>query len=358
MNIENVASARTLVIGDIHGCFDELLALIGAAGEPERIVCVGDLVDRGPHPWEVVDFFRSKPDSRQSVCGNHEWKHLMHAGRPDMPSRAGEQTRRAMGALRYAEAIDYFRSLPLWLELPEAWVVHAGLDPVLPPDKTDPKLIMGVNSRSRTGFDGLSPWWFDDARLDISKPVVFGHHVFPEVARGMRGNVWGINTGAGYGAALTGLLLPEFRMVSVPTADHAGNIPSRWASEGELLKIRQFSWNKIFQFLEEPDALPMPVLALMEEARDDFNALIAHLSRESNDLRADYRVDGLSPQNKGLLFKSLASKADFQTSYGRCLIKVMQGHGAFDGARKFFPTPASLREAFSEGRLRAVSCCT
>jgi hypothetical protein len=250
-----------------------------------------------------------------------------------------------MGSARYAEAIEYFSTLPLWLELPEAWVVHAGFDPALPPDQTDPKLIMGVNSRSRPGFDGLSPWWFDDPRLDIAKPVVFGHHVFPEVARGMRGNVWGINTGAGYGAPLTGLLLPEFRIVSVPTANHAGNIPRRWAGAGELLSIQQLPWNKIFRLLEEPDELPAPALALMEEARADFNAMVDHLSRESNALRSDNQVDGLSGQSKALLFKSLACNAEFQTSYGRCLIKAMQGHAALECVRKAFPTPKSLREA-------------
>jgi serine/threonine protein phosphatase 1 len=343
--IENSPLMRTLVVGDIHGCFDELLALIEAAGQPDRIVCVGDLIDRGPQPWEVVDFFRAKPDSRRSVRGNHEWKHLQHANSPDMPSRAGAETRRVMGTARYAEAIEYFRTLPLWLELPEAWVVHAGFDPILPPDQTDPKLIMGVNSRSRPGFDGLSPWWFDDPRLDIAKPVVFGHHVFPEVARGMRGNVWGINTGAGYGAPLTGLLLPEFRIVSVPTANHAGNIPRRWAGAGELQSIQQLPWAKIFRLLEEPDELPAPVLALMEEARADFNAMVEHLICESNGLRTDYQVDGLSGQNKALLFKSLACKSEFQTPYGRCLIKVMQGHGALECVRKAFPTPKSLREA-------------
>lgn len=351
MDTEIAASARTLVVGDIHGCFDELLALIEAAGisASDRIVCVGDLIDRGPQPWEVVDFFRAKPESRQSVCGNHEWKHLLHAGSPDIPSRAGEETRRVMGASRYAESIEYFRSLPLWLDLPDALVVHAGVNPLLPLDKTDPKLIMGVNSRARPGFDGLSPWWFYDPSLELAKPVVFGHHVFPEVVRGIRGNVWGINTGAGYGAPLTGLLLPEFRIVSVPTANHLGNIPRRWESEHELLKIPQLSWSKIFRCLEEPDELPLPALALMEEAREDFNALLDHLARGSSSLRTAYQVDGLSDQNKALLSKSLASKADFQTPYGRCLLKAIQGHSTLDAARKNFPSPKSLREAASEG---------
>jgi len=349
--INHPQSRRTLIVGDIHGCFDELLALIDAAGisETDHIVCVGDLIDRGPQPWEVVDFFRSRPDVRQSVCGNHEWKHLQHVGNLDFPSRAGAETRRSMGAKNYAEAIEYFRTLPLWLDLPEALVVHAGIDPILLLEETDPKLIMGVNSRNRVGFDGLSPWWFDDTRLRLSRPVVFGHHVFPEVARGMRGNVWGINTGAGYGAPLTGLLLPEFRIVTVPTANHASNIRGRWQTEHELHEISQLGWDKIFRFLEKPDELPAPALALMEEASDDFGSLLAHLEKTGDELKGIYKVDDLADQQKSSLFRSIGSAAHFADPFGRCTFKVLQGHSAMVAAKKQFPTPRHLREAAFEG---------
>lgn len=351
MEVNNSTSARTLVVGDIHGCFDELLALINAAGisEFDRIVCVGDLIDRGPQSWEVVDFFRSKPDVRQSVCGNHEWKHILHADDPNFPSRQGAATRRSIGSKNYTEAIEYFRALPLWLDLPEVLVVHAGIDPILLLEETDPKLIMGVNSRNRVGFDGLSPWWFDDTRLLFSKPVVFGHHVFPNVARGVRGNVWGINTGAGYGAPLTGLLLPEFRIVSVPTANHIANIRRRWQTEDDLREIPQLGWEKIFQLLETPDELPAPALALMEEARDDFSSLLEHLAKEGDVLKAFYNVDNLSDQQKAMLFRFIGSSAHFKNSYGRCALKVLQGHSALVVVRKQFPTPKHLREAASEG---------
>lgn len=60
---------RTLIVGDIHGCWDEFRALLDAAriGPPDRIVAVGDLCDRGP--------------AASSVMGNHEWKHVRGLGR-------------------------------------------------------------------------------------------------------------------------------------------------------------------------------------------------------------------------------------------------------------------------------------
>jgi serine/threonine protein phosphatase 1 len=52
-------SQRTVVIGDIHGCYRELLDLLEACAvdDGDRVVSVGDLVDRGPSSLEVCDWF-------------------------------------------------------------------------------------------------------------------------------------------------------------------------------------------------------------------------------------------------------------------------------------------------------------
>ena len=49
---------NTLVIGDIHGCYDELQTLLDKAGlsSGDKIVAVGDIVDRGPETPEVLGF--------------------------------------------------------------------------------------------------------------------------------------------------------------------------------------------------------------------------------------------------------------------------------------------------------------
>ena len=65
--------ARTIVIGDIHGCYDELVALLDKvrAGAEDRIIAVGDLIVKGEQNREVLDLFMS--DARlASVLGNHD----------------------------------------------------------------------------------------------------------------------------------------------------------------------------------------------------------------------------------------------------------------------------------------------
>jgi serine/threonine protein phosphatase 1 len=67
---------RTFAIGDIHGCHTALLALLEALDlqADDRLVFLGDLVDRGPDSYRVVEKVRELVDSDRAVCllGNHE----------------------------------------------------------------------------------------------------------------------------------------------------------------------------------------------------------------------------------------------------------------------------------------------
>ena len=53
---------RKIVIGDVHGCLDELRELIGKIGpsQDDHLFFVGDLIDKGPFSSQVVDLVQSK----------------------------------------------------------------------------------------------------------------------------------------------------------------------------------------------------------------------------------------------------------------------------------------------------------
>lgn len=74
-----VIMRRTLVIGDIHGCYDELLRLLKLfkPGAEDRVVAVGDLTVKGPKSREVLDLFMSNPQF-SSVTGNHDYALVKH----------------------------------------------------------------------------------------------------------------------------------------------------------------------------------------------------------------------------------------------------------------------------------------
>lgn len=64
---------RDFVVGDLHGCYDELMLLLEHVNfnkEQDRLFCVGDLIDRGPKPKECLELLHEK--WFYPVLGNHE----------------------------------------------------------------------------------------------------------------------------------------------------------------------------------------------------------------------------------------------------------------------------------------------
>ncbi len=107
----------TYVIGDIHGCYDELQALLGLIKfDPSKDVLwfTGDLVNGGPKPAEVLRFIKSLGDKHICVLGNHDLVLLALAAGKRIPHND-----RAIGfdpvfvAEDHAELIDWLRMRPM-----------------------------------------------------------------------------------------------------------------------------------------------------------------------------------------------------------------------------------------------------
>ncbi len=70
---------RTVIIGDVHGSYDALTRLISKVGfdqESDRLISIGDMMDRGVQPRMVFRFFKEKKEAMGEDCilirGNHE----------------------------------------------------------------------------------------------------------------------------------------------------------------------------------------------------------------------------------------------------------------------------------------------
>ena len=140
------------LIGDIHGHADALQELLKTLGysrhksvyrHPNRqAIFLGDFIDRGPQIRETLEIVRPMVESGTalSVMGNHELNALaFHT--PD-PTRPGEhlrphneknshqhaETMRQVPAGELASYLNWFRTLPLWLDLDGLRVVHACWD--------------------------------------------------------------------------------------------------------------------------------------------------------------------------------------------------------------------------------------
>ncbi|WP_149260781.1 metallophosphoesterase family protein [Actinomadura sp. K4S16] len=310
---------RTVIVGDVHGCFDELLELLEKVGlrPDDLLVSVGDLVDRGPAPGEVVRFFRERPNS-VVVMGNHERKHVR-----GVFSYAQEITRLQLGD-EYAETVEWMRTLPYFFENEDVRVVHAALVPGVPLGDQKDEILCGTTSGERE-LAALFPdgHWHD--RYTDSKPVVFGHHVTGREPLVRDGRVFGLDTGACHGWNLTALCVPGFTVHSVAArADHWSIAKRAW--QLPVLKTRpwrDFTWaeldEKVARFYGTSDTASQEWLRAVEEWAAGLRALVPVLvdaaHRVSRELAADeMRRHPAAP----VLFQAHSGRLDQTALAKRC----------------------------------------
>ena len=164
---------RTFVIGDIHGCYEELHELLEKSGltSGDSIITLGDIVDRGPETPQVLNFFRSHPEA-SSLMGNHERKHLRWSRGELSPAISQRISREQIGS-EYPGALRWMETLPLWIELPEAILIHGYLEPSVPLQDQRSQVLtgtMGGEHYLRTHYG--RPW---HELWDGDKPVFVGH---------------------------------------------------------------------------------------------------------------------------------------------------------------------------------------
>ncbi len=219
---------RTIVIGDLHGCHDEAVQLLGSlqATSSDRIIFAGDLVDRGPKPRACVELAMQ----HESLMGNHEERHLKQRLVPGFfLSDDHQRTRDALEERHWA----YLAGLPKFLRIPEhnAAVVHAGAFPGVALEQQEQRHLLHIQNiklpGKKTVWPSKSPadytfWanhWQGPERLIFGHTVLSAPLVLPHAV--------GIDTGCVFGHGLTAVVLPEWRVVTIPTKDQSGGRHAR-----------------------------------------------------------------------------------------------------------------------------------
>jgi hypothetical protein len=234
---------KTAIIGDVHGALEPLQALVAklafAAGD--RMVFVGDLVDKGPDPAGVVRFVRQLSETAPYevilIEGNHEDRHrryyintatrpkvarVMAAEAPELPALDAELTE--------ADRVYLATAIP-FLHLPEwgALVVHGGIpgtqrsfpETVEQASQWHGRRAKAFRKILRTRYVSAEtgkylslganqpgdPFWAEiyDGRFGH---VIFGHQPWLD-GPACFAHATGIDTAAVHGGALTALVLPE-----------------------------------------------------------------------------------------------------------------------------------------------------
>lgn len=229
------------IIGDVHGCCDELEELLaklghdvswtgdGASRTPQldlkrRVIFVGDLVDRGPRTPDVLRIAMQLASTGQgfTVNGNHDNKLMRWLSGKEVKASNGlqasiDQMAAESEAFR-AKCLDFLDNLPthLWLDGGDLVVAHAGIKEDMigreDSDRVKGFTLYGDTSgeKDEYGYPVRRDW---AAHYSGKPAIVYGHVAAPQLE--WLNNTICLDTGCVFGGQLTALRWPERELVQV-----------------------------------------------------------------------------------------------------------------------------------------------
>lgn len=221
--------ARTIFIGDIHGCideFNELLQLLSYNEKHDNLILLGDLVDRGPDAVAVVQ--KARKMRLSCVMGNHEHKFIKW-----FRARGTEASTYHDDKPYYSqftdEDLNYITQMPTYIQLPDVVAIHAGLKPGVPVCHqskedllyrryTDPNgKFVSLKKINKIGKEQADAHFWTEAG-PFGTNVVYGHQVWdqPKIDEYADGTMcYGIDTGCCFGGSLSALIWETKEIVQV-----------------------------------------------------------------------------------------------------------------------------------------------
>lgn len=255
--------SRIIFIGDLHGCADETIALMKKLEltSTDRVIFLGDYVDRGPNNDKCCDIVRQREQAQgraAGILGNHEEKHCFYedclrrkGGLPEQMPPTHVATRQQLKREHY----EWFLTLPLFIRVPEYNVaaVHAGAYPGRLLEAQEPRHLLHVQMiqpydkqgnpthNTRSVWPSRVPanednWKFWTHFWDGPETLVFGHSVLDKPL--ITPKAVGIDLGAVFGRQLCAYVLPEKKLVTVDGEyDHGKGRRGREGSNIQTFEI-------------------------------------------------------------------------------------------------------------------------
>lgn len=232
---------RTIIIGDVHGCIDELKALIEKLElQPsDCLFFIGDLINKGPESVGVVQYLCSLSNSFsiRLILGNHEEKFLRYLHHKQTNSKALATMKitpdfELLAQNLKTDEIDFLKHsfFTYYLEHLNIVLVHGGItknckvdfkiNSLYNAEKRNSELELLTKTRfldSNGKFVSLgsenetTPFWADVYDGSYGK-VVFGHTSYIQNTPNYFPHAIGIDTGCVYGGYLTALIFTDNKM--------------------------------------------------------------------------------------------------------------------------------------------------
>ncbi|MBE9007278.1 serine/threonine protein phosphatase [Fortiea sp. LEGE XX443] len=192
---------RRIVIGDVHGHYEGLMTLLEAIAptSDDQVYFLGDLIDRGPQSYDVVNFVRQS--NYPCLLGNHEQMLLNIFTHKNTPTQAMQAWLYSGGQATLTsyqtstipqDHLDWFQALPTYLDLGDIWLTHAGLDPSMPLAEQTAEQFCWI----RDEFHSIEKPYFSNKLIIVGHTITF---TLPNITPGKlaEGQGWlDIDTGA------------------------------------------------------------------------------------------------------------------------------------------------------------------
>jgi len=207
---------KTIVISDIHGCYNELKELLfelETSGEynknTDKLVFLGDYIDRGEDSRKVIELVRSLQENNDNVIalmGNHEDMMLDYYrnGERNWLFNGGYNTIDSYHGFdkQLEDDMMWIRTLPLYHEDEHFIYVHAGVDVYKPIEEQDKETLLWIREP------------FIYTTKEYHKTVVFGHTptlTLNDISKPVYTFAYNIDidTGCVFGGALTALIIED-----------------------------------------------------------------------------------------------------------------------------------------------------
>lgn len=198
---------RTIFIGDVHGCLDELRRIVRRfrLSSEDRVIMLGDLINRGPDPAGCVAFVSDR--GFECLIGNHEDEYLSEHASIEKYAVLRDELGDSLHA--------WIEERPLWIEDSAFLCVHAGLRPGAPLSVKDRRYLLNIRTWDGIGKDIKSvtnPAWYEFYKEE--RPVFYGH--WAQRGLNLRRTTFGLDTGCCYGRSLSAYILEEKTLIQEP----------------------------------------------------------------------------------------------------------------------------------------------
>lgn len=234
----NETPKRLIVVGDVHGCYDELKELLESCNYQDaqtQVLIVGDLINKGPKSAEVVRF--AKNNNFLCIRGNHD-DFILAAIFNLIPNLKQTDAIEFIKQLT-SEEVDWLKELPYTIRIPKwnAVFVHAGLIPNLPLESQDP--VHMTTLRNVYSAEDNTQQYFGTSKTDVGVPWVtawdesdhYNQHVYfgHDAKRGLQLGKFatGLDTGCLYGKKLSAMILPSRELVQIAAKQEYVQVDSK-----------------------------------------------------------------------------------------------------------------------------------